>query len=210
MGSLQFDAGSTPDFSVGYRDPIQARLELPINNHANTQYFVRMIAPVRTADAKTVFMDDLLMRIVNKRLTAVVRENQSLDYSPFAMAVNSDSEHGVDWILSASVEPADAQKVENAFDEVIQSLAQSISADETAIVAKQLITDLNNMQKNASGMAWYINRYVINDFGLDAALDMEATTRSITASDLTQRAQQIFGASATKQKVLMTPQPDAI
>lgn len=59
-------------------------------------------------------------------------------------------------------------------------------------------------------MAWYINRYVINDFGLDAALDMEATTRSITASDLTQRAQQIFGASATKQKVLMTPQPDAI
>jgi zinc protease len=210
VGSLQFDAGSTPDFSVGYRDPIQARLELPINNHANTQYFVRMIAPVRTADAKTVFMDDLLMRIVNKRLTAVVRENQSLDYSPFAMAVNSDSEHGVDWILSASVEPADAQKVENAFDEVIQSLAQSISADETAIVAKQLITDLNNMQKNASGMAWYINRYVINDFGLDAALDMEATTRSITASDLTQRAQQIFGASATKQKVLMTPQPDAI
>lgn len=76
VGSLQFDAGSTPDFSVGYRDPIQARLELPINNHANTQYFVRMIAPVRTADAKTVFMDDLLMRIVNKRLTAVVRENQ--------------------------------------------------------------------------------------------------------------------------------------
>lgn len=71
------------------------------------------------------------------------------------MAVNSDSEHGVDWILSASVEPADAQKVENAFDEVIQSLAQSISADETAIVAKQLITDLNNMQKNASGMAVY-------------------------------------------------------
>ncbi|WP_412498043.1 M16 family metallopeptidase [Vibrio furnissii] len=208
VANLAFDKGNTPDFQVAYRQPIQPRIELPVNTKPNTQYYIRIVAPISTPDAKTVFMDDLLTRIANHRLTAVVREHQSLDYSPFALALNMDSERSVDWMLGAVVEPEDAQKVEAAFDEVVSSMATSISTEETQVVAKQLLTDLNNMKKNASSMAWYINRYVIHHFGLEAALNMEATLRSISTDDLTQRARQIFGESSMKQKILMTPMPE--
>ncbi|MEC4606530.1 hypothetical protein VST22_26520, partial [Bacillus paranthracis] len=89
---------------------------------------------------------------------------------------------------------------------VIVEAAKGISEDETRTAAKQLVADLTPLQTKPTEQAWFISRYLIHDYGVEALFDLQRMTDSISSKDMTEYAKEIFGDNSYKLKNLLRPQ----
>ncbi|WP_394246560.1 M16 family metallopeptidase [Vibrio profundi] len=207
VASVPLTPAEIPEFDVAYRPTYQDKIDVSINNEDSSQYLLRVIADAKGGKtAKDVFMDDMLQRVITTRLSAYIREELSLDYAPFAFSVSQDSEPSNDWFVGAQVAPENADKIEMAIDKVIADTLKGISEKETQAAAKQLAADLEPMNTNPVEKAWFISRYLIHDYGIEAIFDVQAMTDSISSDDMSEHAQSIFGEGSHTLKGIMRPQ----
>lgn len=207
VASLPLEAVVSPDYKVAYSTDSKERMDISINNEDSSQYLLRVISQqARDKTAKDVFMDDMLQRVLSSRLTAYVREELGLDYAPYVYSVAQDSEPSYDWLIGSLTAPENSDKIEQAIDKVIVEAAKGISEDETRTAAKQLVADLTPLQTKPTEQAWFISRYLIHDYGVEALFDLQRMTDSISSKDMTEYAKEIFGDNSYKLKNLLRPQ----
>ncbi|MFA0544302.1 insulinase family protein, partial [Vibrio sp. 10N.222.52.B7] len=82
-----------------------------------------------------------LQRLLVTRLDAYIREDLSLDYSPYAYYASQDGDTSHDWFIGAMIDPKNADKIEVAIDKVIGDLLKGVSNDEIRAAGKQLEAD---------------------------------------------------------------------
>ncbi|MEZ9176358.1 M16 family metallopeptidase [Vibrio kanaloae] len=207
VASLPLEAVVSPDYQVAYSTDSKERMDISINNEDSSQYLLRIISQqARDKTAKDVFMDDMLQRVLSSRLTAYVREELGLDYAPYVYSVAQDSEPSYDWLIGSLTAPENSDKIEQAIDKVIVEAAKGISEDETRTAAKQLVADLTPLQTKPTEQAWFISRYLIHDYDVEALFDLQGMTDSISSKDMTEYAKEIFGDNSYKLKNLLRPQ----
>ncbi|NNN43917.1 insulinase family protein [Vibrio sp. 1-1(7)] len=189
-----------------FKPSLVNRIEKTINTEDSAVVIHRYVSSdVSNQSAKKIFLEDMLHRLVNQKLLANIRESKGLDYTPMIYVINKDGEPYSDWLMIAHVAPANVAQTEQAFQEVITSLTQSISEEETQTVAKQLIVALKPIEDKPEQMAFMLNRYITHGYGFEALMNIEATAQSITAQEMHQRALQIFGDGSKKQISIMLP-----
>lgn len=212
LASIPLENAAKPDFTVAYKHPSKERIDLAINNVNSTEYMLRVIAEpsasvgtVKGNSAKDVFMEDLLQRVLATRLDAYIREELSLDYSPYAYAGSLDGEPSHDWFVGALIAPENVDKVEVAIDKVVADLLLGISEDEVRSAGKQLAADFTPLDVNPVDQAWFVSRYLLHDYGVEALFDIEKTVNSISSEDMNKLAQRVFGENSRKVKNIMRP-----
>ncbi|MEZ8805419.1 M16 family metallopeptidase [Vibrio atlanticus] len=206
VASLPLEAVESPNYEVAYKTDSEERIDVSINNEDSSQYLLRVISQqARDKTAKDVFMDDMLQRVLSSRLTAYVREELGLDYAPYVYSVAQDSEPSYDWLVGSLTAPENLDQVEQAIDKVIAEAVKGISEDETRTAAKQLVADLTPLQYKPTQQAWFISRYLIHDYGVEALFDLQGTTDSISSKDMTEYAKEIFGDNSYQLKNLLRP-----
>lgn len=206
VASLPLESAAMPNYQVAYDQQAQQRIDVSLNNEDSSQYVLRTISnSVHERTAKTVFMDDMLQRVLSRRLNAYVREELSLDYAPYVYSVSQDSEPNSDWLIGSQIAPENAAKIEQAIDHVMDEATKGISEEETRTAAKQLVADLEPLAVKPTQQAWFISRYLIHGYGVQALLDVQATADSITSQDLSDYAAGIFGTESRKLKNILRP-----
>ncbi|MGF1752689.1 insulinase family protein [Vibrio makurazakiensis] len=206
IASLSLEAVESPNYQVAYNDKSKERIDVSINNEDSSQYLLRIISQqARDKTAKDVFMDDMLQRVLSSRLSAYVREELSLDYAPYVYSVAQDSEPSYDWLVGSLTAPENSKLIELAIDKVITEAIKGISEGETRTAAKQLVADLTPLQYKPTQQAWFISRYLIHDYGVEALFDLQGTTDSISSQDMTEYAKEIFGANSYQLKNFLRP-----
>jgi len=208
VASIPLKPAAPVTFDAKYQSQPKPRLDLAINSENSAEYIYRTIAhqPEFKA-AKTVFMDDMLRRIIQTRLTRYVREELSLDYAPYSYSAEQDSEPSTDWFIGAKVAPKNIDKIEQAIDHVVANLRAGISEEETRVAAKQLVADLTPLADDKKQYAWFITRYMMHGYGVDALFDLQGTADSISGEDMAQRAKLVFEQENLVTKNILRPAP---
>ncbi|MEZ9478730.1 M16 family metallopeptidase [Vibrio splendidus] len=212
LASIPLEKAVVPDFNVAYKHPSKARIDLSVNTANSTEYMLRVIAEpseqtgiVRGQTAKDIFMEDMLQRLLVTRLDAYIREDLSLDYSPYAYCVSQDGDTSHDWFIGALIDPKNADKIEVAIDKVIGDLLKGVSNDEIRAAGKQLEADFTPLDTSVVDQAWFVSRYLLHDYGVEALFNVKATVNSISREDMNQLVQRIFGENSRKVKNIMRP-----
>lgn len=206
VASIPLNKVEPVKFDAKYRENPKDRISAALNTENSSEFIYRTIATQpRDKTAKTVFMDDMLRRVIQTRLEKYVREELSLDYAPYSYAVDQDGEPKTDWFIGAKVAPKNVGKIEKAVDEVVQSLRNGISEEEVQVVAKQFIADMKPISKDQGQYAWFLSRYTVHGYGTQALFDIEGTTASVTAHDLSVRAKQVFSDENRVIRSIFTP-----
>ncbi|WP_170961635.1 insulinase family protein [Vibrio genomosp. F6] len=206
VASIDLEKASKVDFNVAYQPQYQPRIEMDINNEKGSQYLLRVISTEpEVRSTKTIFMDDMLQRIITMRLTAYVREELSLDYAPFVMTLMEDSEPNSDWLIGAQVAPHNEAMIEKAIDKVVSDIQLGVSNQEVEIAAKQLMKDMTSELNNQKLYTWSMTRYLVHNYGFDEFLDLEGTAKGISKEDLSNRAKMAFGSSTWQSKNILRP-----
>ncbi|MEZ9513799.1 M16 family metallopeptidase [Vibrio splendidus] len=212
LASIPLEKADVPDFNVAYKHPSKARIDLAVNTTNSTEYMLRVIAEpsahtgmVRGQTAKDVFMEDMLQRVLATRLDAYIREDLSLDYSPYAYYASQDGETSHDWFIGAMIDPKNADQIEVAIDKVVADLLKGVSQDEVRVAGKQLEADFTPLDTIVVDQAWFVSRYLLHDYGVEALFNVKATVNSISREDMNQLVQRIFGENSRKVKNIMRP-----
>ncbi|MEZ8336924.1 M16 family metallopeptidase [Vibrio cyclitrophicus] len=212
LASIPLEKTAAPDFNVAYKHPSKARIDLAVNSANSTEYMLRVIAEpsvntgmVRGQTAKDIFMEDLLQRVLSTRLDAYIREDLSLDYSPYSYYVSQDGETSHDWFIGAMIAPENTEQIEVAIDKVVADLLKGVSQDEVRAAGKQLEADFTPLDASTVDQAWFVSRYLLHDYGVAALFNVKATIRSISREDMNQLVQRIFGENSRKVKNIMRP-----
>ncbi|MEZ9761919.1 M16 family metallopeptidase [Vibrio splendidus] len=212
LASIPLEKADVPDFNVAYKHPSKARIDLAVNTTNSTEYMLRVIAEpsahtgmVRGQTAKDVFMEDMLQRVLATRLDAYIREDLSLDYSPYAYYASQDGETSHDWFIGAMIDPKNADQIEVAIDKVVAALLKGVSQDEVRVAGKQLEADFTPLDTIVVDQAWFVSRYLLHDYGVEALFNVKATVNSISREDMNQLVQRIFGENSRKVKNIMRP-----
>ncbi|MBD1577242.1 insulinase family protein [Vibrio sp. S11_S32] len=177
------------------------------NNSENTALVVSRVLNTRGSarSTKAIFMEDMLSRIIQQRLTQVIREDMGLDYTPNVISFAIDGEQYSDWILSAWCDPKQADVVSNAMKDIINQLKTGITAQETLMVGKQLQADLAPLSDDQKQYALFIKRYLIHGYDYNQLQQPEKLIQTISAQDLSQHFERQFGGSSLWVDVLLTP-----
>ncbi|RTZ17229.1 insulinase family protein [Vibrio aquaticus] len=206
IGSIPLEPAASPSFNPGYILEPKPRIDLAIYNEPNTYYIARFTNPqLPPSNLQSVFMDDMIQRLISKRLTEHIREDLGLDYAPDSYATSIDGEPSSDWLVEAQVAPSDIRKVEVAVDKVIDELVKGVSQSDVEMVAKQLSVALQPLDEDIIQRSWFYARYLVHGYGVDALKDIEGTTQSITQEAMNQRIGQLFGVDSIKTKYVLSP-----
>lgn len=207
VASMPLERAEKPNFQVAYNPLPESEIELPIYDEKNSLYLVRITNPnVSDTSVKTVFMDDMLQKLLFKRLNEYVREELSLDYAPDAYSVRQDQEPSTDWFIEAQVAPKDLAKIQQAIGVAIEELKEGVSQKELDTAAKQVAVSLQYLKDDAAERAWFYARYLAHGYGVGALKDVQKMVESITVDDLNQRIKASFGSSAMISKYSLTPE----
>ncbi|WP_394145172.1 M16 family metallopeptidase [Vibrio atypicus] len=206
IASIPLESEEKPSFKVAYNLDPQARIDMPEYNEQNSIYLVRVTNPqAQTSSAKTAFIDDMIQRLLSKRLTSYVREELGLDYAPDAYSVAHDQEPSTDWFIEAQVAPGDIDKIDSAIDKVIAELLSDVTQSELNTVAKQLAVALHPLKDKPIDRTWFYTRYLIHGYGVESLKDVDGMTASITMGEFKQRIEEAFGVKSLKSKYTLTP-----
>ncbi|MGF1752690.1 insulinase family protein [Vibrio makurazakiensis] len=212
LASIPLEKAAVPDFDVAYKQPSKARIDLAINNVDSAEYVLRIIseptaaaAAEKISTAKDVFMEDLLQRLLATRLDAYIREELSLDYSPYAYPVSQDGESSQEWVIGAMIAPENIDKVEVAIDKVITDLLQGVSEEEMRAVVKQFEADFTPLELSSIDQAWHVSRYLLHGYGVEALSQVDRVAKSISTEDMNALVQRIFGENSRKVKNILRP-----
>lgn len=205
IASLPLAKETLPVMTNQLIKPVAPRLELALNNENATQYALRILSETPSRDAKLVFIDDIVQRIATQRMLAEVREHKSLDYTPQVVSYSVDGEPLNDWIFSALVDPKNQQQVAAVMHDVVQELVKGVSQQELDVVTQKFLIDMKPLYKTPAQQAFFMQRYAIHQYGIEATYKIEAVTQSITLDDVNQRIKQLFGQQTTQQEVIFKP-----
>ncbi|MFB9217918.1 M16 family metallopeptidase [Vibrio sinaloensis] len=206
VASIPLDKASAPNYKVAYKAAPQTRVDLAEHNEQNSIYLLRVTNPsAQSTSAKTAFMDDMIQRLLAKKLTSYVREELGLDYAPDAYSASLDQEPSTDWLIEAQVAPQDVTKIEVAVDKVMADIVSDVSAKDFETVAKQLSTALTPLQDKPIDRTWFYARYWMHGYGIESLKDVNAMIDSITVQELKQRIDESFGGAANRSKYTLTP-----
>ncbi|MEO9497246.1 MAG: insulinase family protein [Vibrio splendidus] len=208
LASIPLEKAEVPDFKVAYKQPTESRIDLAINNVNSAEYILRVISEPSVEvkmSAKDVFMEDLLQRLLATRLDTYIREELSLDYSPYTYSASADSELSGEWVIGAMVAPENVEQAEVAIDKVIADLLQGVSEKEMQAVVKQFEADFTPLKKSSIDQAWYVSRYLLHGYGIEALSQVERVARSVSVEEMNALVQSIFGENSRKVKNIMRP-----
>ncbi|MGF1851952.1 insulinase family protein [Vibrio satsumensis] len=210
LASIPLEKAAVPEFKVAYNQPLESRIDLAINNVNSAEYVLRVISePVSDTEqgftAKDIFMESLLERLLATRLDTYIREELSLDYSPYTYSASADSELSHEWVIGAMIAPENVDKVEVAIDKVISDLLQGVSEEEMRAVVKQFEADFSPLEMSSIDQAWYVSRYLLHGYDIEALSQVERVARSISAEEMNELVQRIFGENSRKVKNIMRP-----
>ena len=210
LASIPLEKAAVPEFKVAYNQPLESRIDLAINNVNSAEYVLRVISePVSDTEqgftAKDVFMESLLERLLATRLDSYIREELSLDYSPYTYSASADSELSHEWVIGAMIAPENVDQVEVAIDKVISDLLQGVSEEEMRAVVKQFEADFTPLEMSSIDQAWYVSRYLLHGYDIEALSQVERVARSISAEEMNELVQRIFGENSRKVKNIMRP-----
>lgn len=206
IASIPLEKAAAPNFQVAYNLNPKDKIALAEHDEQNSLYLVRVTnANVPQPSVKTVFMDDMLQRILFKRLNEYVREELSLDYAPYAYSVNVNQEPSTDWFIEAQVAPKDLDKIKQAIDGVLADLKNGVSQKELETSAKQLVVALQPIKSDSIDRVWLYGRYLAHGYGVDALKDVDGMVDSITLEEMNQRVRVSFGEASMTSKYSLTP-----
>lgn len=208
IASIPLSTAPQSSYVAGYQSQPKPRIDLAVNNEQNSFYLLRAInSEADVSSVRNAFIDDMIQRLLSKKLNSYVREELSLDYAPDAYSASQDREPSTDWFIEAQVAPKDISKIEQAVDQVVAEMTQGVTQNELDLVAKQLAVALEPIDDDSVQRVWFYTRYLIHGYGVEALTDVKAMTKSITKQEIDDRIEQIFGQGSVKTKYSLTPKP---
>ncbi|MDD9175062.1 insulinase family protein [Aliivibrio finisterrensis] len=207
IASMKLSSADKTDYALTYKSDPVLSMTMAVNTEQNSHYLAQFISEqsIENKSAKSIFMEDMLQRIISKRVMHYVREELSLDYAPYAVMVNADSEFKPHWLIGAQVAPKNAELIESAVNKVIEELLKGVTDSEVNAAAKQLVVDLESLKDNSVQQAWFLNRYTIHSYGIEALFDIPKTANSVNAEDINRLIKSSFGKNSRQIKYLATP-----
>jgi len=206
VATIPLEAATMPSYQVNFNDRSDSKVNLAINNEPNSRYLLRVInKSARPQDAKLSLVDEVIQRILVRRLDAYVREELSLDYAPDSYYSTDNNEPATDWRLEAQVAAEDLPKVEQAIDKVIQELISAVNQEALTIAKEQLDVYLEVTINYPSDVAWFRALTLVNGFVEEAFTQAREVAKTITLDDVRVRIVESFGQSAEKYKYILSP-----
>lgn len=206
VGAIPLQQGQAAKLLADYQRSPKARVDMPIYNEENSFYLLRSTNPnASITTARLAFIDDMIQRLLAKRLNDYVREELGLDYAPDAYSASLDGEASTDWFIEAQVAPQDIDKIDKAVAKVMQGLLDNVTQQDVDLVAKQLAVALHPLADDPVQRAWFYARYLVHDYGVEALQDVDMMTQSITLDEMRERIEESFGRESLITKYTLTP-----
>lgn len=208
LASINLETAEPMDFEVGYNQNVESVIDLDIYNEQNSFYLIRLTNPSASqSSVRNAYIDDMIQRILSKRLTAYIREELGLDYAPEAYSAQQDQEPVTDWFVEAQVAPQDIDRIEQAIDKVLNDLLTDVKQSDVDAAARQLAVALQALENQPVDRTWFYARYLVHGYGVESLLDVDAMTSTITLDDVQKRIGESFGHKVIRSKYTLTPKP---
>ncbi|AIS56906.1 insulinase family protein [Vibrio coralliilyticus] len=208
LASINLETAEPMDFEVGYNQNVESVIDLDIYNEQNSFYLIRLTNPSASqSSVRNAYIDDMIQRILSKRLTAYIREELGLDYAPEAYSAQQDQEPVTDWFVEAQVAPQDIDRIEQAIGKVLNDLLTDVKQSDVDAAARQLAVALQALENQPVDRTWFYARYLVHGYGVESLLDVDSMTSTITLDDVQKRIGESFGHKVIRSKYTLTPKP---
>ncbi len=208
---------AAPPADVALKDPqewpIDADISLGIAQEEKDKGFAALyvLSPIAQDDsAESAFINDILQRIVMRRVINIVREQKGLSYAPNTWQINVDNEDRTGWGFAATVDPKRAKEANDVFESIAKALSQGVSEEEFNVATAQFREAMQNLDQNAHDQANIFSRYLINGWGVEALLDVNGTIDDISYQEVLQRTKLIFSANSKFVRAYNMPKGESL
>ncbi|MDX1303213.1 M16 family metallopeptidase [Photobacterium sp.] len=178
---------------------------LPISNESGMFYGVSFLAEGNAKTVEDVFAEDMMLRVFSQRAITLLREKYGLGYSPTAFNIMPDGSKVSRLILEINADAGKLDLVRSAMAELIGDLRSGITEEERDSAAKQLASDLKPMATNAQEMSWFMTRYLVHGYGLDAVNDPDKQIEQISRDDINHLIERLMGSKTTQLEHVLMP-----
>ncbi|PSW07515.1 M16 family metallopeptidase [Photobacterium lipolyticum] len=178
---------------------------LPISNESGMFYGVSFLAKGNAKTVDDVFAEDMMLRVFSQRATTLLREKYGLGYSPTAITITPDGSKVSQLMLEINADAGKLDQVRSAMTELINDLRSGITEEERDSAAKQMASDLKPMATNAPDTAWFMTRYLVHGYGLDAVNDPDKQIEQISRDDINHLIERLMGSKTTQLEHILMP-----
>lgn len=207
VASIDLKPAAPVDYHIEFDPNAKSRLVMAAGNEPSSLYLLRLTNERESPRmARDTVVEDMLQRIAAARVTAQLREEASLDYSPGIYPITQDREQVSDWFFESQIDPKDVDKMDAQLDKIFDGLAKNITQKEVDTAAKQLAVSMKDMDDNPGQRSWSYTRYLVHDYGLDVLLDVDKAAQSVTLEEVRAKAKQAFGSKAIRTTIILNPQ----
>ncbi|MFW7525243.1 M16 family metallopeptidase [Vibrio ostreicida] len=204
--TLPLTTASLPSYRQAFSSRPDKKINLAIGDQNDAHYMLKLISnDVRAQDIQLALIDDVLEIIVQQHLDKVIREQLSLDYSPEAYYWIDYNQPQTVWTMKVQSESTSLAEVEQAVDEIVSQLSDTLTQQDVETAKKQLDGTLKEDTNNSVDKAWYKALFRVNRFGENSFDTLQKTVDSITIAQVRQRAREAFGAQAQPFKYILSP-----
>lgn len=178
---------------------------LPISNESGMFYGVSFLAEGSAKTIDDIFAEYMMLRVFSQRANTLLREKYGLGYSPTTINIMPDGSKVSQLILEINADAERLDLVRRAMTELVDDLRSGITEEERDSVAKQLASDLKPMATNAQQMAWFMTRYLVHGYGLDAVNDPDQQIEQISRDDINRLIDRFMGSKTTRLEHVLMP-----
>ncbi|MGF1761237.1 insulinase family protein [Photobacterium sagamiensis] len=178
---------------------------LPISNESGMFFGVSFLAEGNAKTVDDVFAEDMMLRVFSQRATTLLREKYGLGYSPTAITIMPDGSQISHLLLEINADAEKLDQVRSAMTELISGLRSGITEEERDSAAKQLASDLKPIATNAQEMSWFMTRYLVHGYGLDAVNDPDKQIEQISRDDINHLIDRFMGSKTTQLEHVLMP-----
>ncbi|WP_428773861.1 M16 family metallopeptidase [Vibrio sp.] len=148
---------------------------------------------------------DLLEKIVNRRIDALLREERGLDYSPYVEVYKSSTSGLATMFFVLSIDPKQKNQADMTMNELITAMNKGITQEELAIVKSLLLLELEDDRDDPELQSSTLSYFAVSGFELQAYADPEPFINKITAEDINQTWQKLTNRQAHRLNAYLAP-----
>ncbi len=157
-------------------------------------------AGMRNTDS--LFIEEMLTRILQKRYTKIMRENYALDYDPQISSWGKDGDNIHITTITALIAPEKEQMLNALWPDIVKQLTSPVSTRERNLAAKSLKRDIQNITLEGYYMVSALARYGTWGYDQNGLLNPDIVINRINKDKLNTYAHRIFNNSIHFQSIL--------
>ncbi len=158
----------------------------------------------------SLFIEEMLTRILQKRYTNMMREKYAFDYDPQISSWGKDGDNIHVTTITALIAPEKEKILDSLWPDIVKQLSRPVSTSERKMAATSLKRDIQNITLDGQYMVNALARYGTWGYDQNGLLNPDTVINRINNERLNAFTQRIFNSSIHFQSILrpkMLPKP---